>query len=485
MSAPTPLPTTNNPFIILSDDDDDNVTVAMSNLSSGKDVPPNDDATATTTTTNTTDDEFLGNESPHVPPIHPCDITLPTNQQAWCNLVQQQQLHDLPNASTIFDAQKLQKTVRYALFHLGAAAHFLVEGAPVTNKKVATAPITITLPDGSQVLSSHTCNLDIPWLPDSMTEAHIVPQLAHSSLISTRKFCDAGCQVTFDENECRVYYNKELVLVGDRGTKSNLWRLPINPIAKPTSNPTLQPLDLHVEPTQPITHSAFNLYIIPHRQIQLKYMHQCFLSPAIDTILRAVQNHQLENIPFMKSKLVQKHLAKSQATSKGHMKHHRAGIRSIRPKQNTSKIQVLEPVSLIHPNAQHTTPKAVPITIPHKTHEVSNIFCFAALANKQNGTFYTDATGALPTVSLDGNQYYFVAYDYDTNYIFAIPIKDVKDVTLVAACKEVLDTLRDKGYKPTLNITDNQAARPLKDYLKTEECAWHFVEQANHCVNAA
>ena len=89
-------------------------------------------------------------------------------------------------------------------------------------------------------------------------------------------------------------------------------------------------------------------------------MHQCFLSPAIDTILHAVQNHQLENILFMKSKLVQKHLAKSPATSKGHMKCPRAGIRSTRSKWNTSKIQVLEPTSLIHPNAQHSTPETVP-----------------------------------------------------------------------------------------------------------------------------
>ena len=49
---------------------------------------------------------------------------------------------------------------------------------------------------------------------------------------------------------------------------------------------------------------------------------------------------------------------------------------------------------------------------------MNNIFCFAALVDKQNGTLYTDATGALPVVSLEGNQYYFVAYDYDTNAIF-------------------------------------------------------------------
>ena len=127
----------------------------------------------------------------------------------------------------------------------------------------------------------------------------------------------------------------------------------------------------------------------------------------------------------------------------------------------------------------------MPVIVPDETHEVSNVFCYAALADKQKGTFYTDATGALPTVSLDGNQYYFIAYDYDSNYIFALPIKDVKDATLVNACKDVFKILKDKGYKPALNITDNQAVRPLKEYLKTEECDWQFVEPANHRVNAA
>ena len=80
-----------------------------------------------------------------------------------------------------------------------------------------------------------------------------------------------------------------------------------------------------------------------------------------------------------------------------------------------------------------------------ETHEVNNIFCFAALADKQTGTLYTDVTGALPVRSLDGFQYYFVAYDYDTNYIFAIPIKDVTDETIIKAFDGVFTMLTEKG----------------------------------------
>ena len=52
---------------------------------------------------------------------------------------------------------------------------------------------------------------------------------------------------------------------------------------------------------------------------------------------------------------------------------------------------------------------------PNKTNEANNIFCFAALADKQTGTMYTDQKGALPVRSLDGMQYFFIAYEHDTN----------------------------------------------------------------------
>jgi len=68
---------------------------------------------------------------------------------------------------------------------------------------------------------------------------------------------------------------------------------------------------------------------------------------------------------------------------------------------------------------------------------MNNIFCFAALADKQKGILYTDATGALPVVSLEGNQYYFIAYDYDTNAILAEPLRSVKDADIIAAFEKI------------------------------------------------
>ncbi len=77
--------------------------------------------------------------------------------------------------------------------------------------------------------------------------------------------------------------------------------------------------------------------------------------------------------------------------------------------------------------------------------------------------------GALPMVLLDGMQYFFITYDYDTNCIFAEPIADVKDATIITVFDKVFTKLTEKGYKPTFNVTDNQAATPLKAYLKRND----------------
>jgi len=97
---------------------------------------------------------------------------------------------------------------------------------------------------------------------------------------------------------------------------------------------------------------------------------------------------------------------------------------------------------------------------------------------------YTDATGALLTISLDGHQYYFIAYDYNNSYIFAEPIKDIKDTTLVEAFQRVFETLEDHGLKPTLNMTNDQAVKPIKAVLTRNDCKWKIcgtIQPSNKC----
>eukprot|EP00804_Cyclotella_cryptica_P029536 CCRYP_020583-RA/>CCRYP_020583-RA protein AED:0.35 eAED:0.26 QI:0/-1/0/1/-1/1/1/0/1386 len=365
------------------------------------------------------------------------------------------------------------KPPEYAILDSGATAHFIIKGATVRNKNPASDPLRIKLPDGSVITSTHTCNLDIPWLPNSVTEAHIVPGLAQSSLVATKKFCDAGCKITFDLDGCTIIYRGKVVLTGTRDPATGLWRVPINP-----TSPATTPRHHNLSPVKNDQPFAANLYTLPYKQQQLKYIHQSFFSPPSHTLIKAICNGQLEGIPFMTADLVRKYLAPSPATSKGRMKRPRQGIRSTRkwPPMNTGKNCPPQDT----PSSYNTNATIIPID-----ECTCNVLCYAALADKHNGTMYTDATGALPAVTLEGNQYYFIAYAYDLNYIFAIPIPNLRDETILKAFDEVFQTLKSKGFKPAFNVTDNQAAVPIKTYLNQEQTSWQFVEPNNHRVNAA
>ena len=101
-----------------------------------------------------------------------------------------------------------------AVADAGTTGHFVLPDTPITNLKIARHPLKINLPDGACLTSTHTYTLDIPRLPIVVKEAHIVPVLAHASLISIKILCNAGCKVTYNDDECRVYYNKKVVWLG-------------------------------------------------------------------------------------------------------------------------------------------------------------------------------------------------------------------------------------------------------------------------------
>ena len=122
------------------------------------------------------------------------------------------------------------------------------------------------------------------------------------------------------------------------------------------------------------------------------------------------------------------------------------------------------------PTLIDTFPDHAPNVFPLAEERVSNVFCCAALADANTGTFYTDMSGKFPVMSLEGMQAYFIAYDYDINCIFAILVKDFTNETIVEAFGTVFNGLKSKGFTPQLNVTDNQATRPIKEYLKKEHC---------------
>ena len=124
----------------------------------------------------------------------------------------------------------------HAIADTGATSIFVMEGVDVDNKRVALTPLTIRLPDGRKVHSTHECDINIPGLPTCLT-GHIVPHLAVASLIGIRPLCKAGCTVTFDDDKCDVIFQGNVILRGYKDAATDLWTLPLTADAMKTAHP--------------------------------------------------------------------------------------------------------------------------------------------------------------------------------------------------------------------------------------------------------
>ena len=116
---------------------------------------------------------------------------------------------------------------------------------------------------------------------------------------------------------------------------------------------------------------------------------------------------------------------------------------------------------------------------------IAHVFCFGAFTNKVSGVVYNDLTGNFPFMSIDGSVCFFVLYHYKTNTILVKAIANVDDRSIFATYKEIFETLEveAKGYKPKINVMDNQATKYIKKFLTNKECSLQLVEPHNYHVN--
>jgi hypothetical protein len=116
---------------------------------------------------------------------------------------------------------------------------------------------------------------------------------------------------------------------------------------------------------------------------------------------------------------------------------------------------------------------------------IANIFCFGAFADKNSGIVYHNLTGSFPFMLFYGSVCFFVLSHYESNAILATPIVGLDDVSIFNAYKKYFEDLTVKGFKPKLNVMDNQATKHIKKILTENDCKLQMVKPHNHRVNAA
>ncbi len=224
-------------------------------------------------------------------------------------------------------------------------------------------------------------------------------------------------------------------------------------------------------------------------------------NPKISSLLKASRKRFLKGCPNLSKELVTKYLILSPATAKGHMKCPKKGIRSTSKNARTKGDDVQHvpiPIPQVAPPILQRyikEPRPYPglaydarldsVNIIPDDESIANVFCFGAFTDKISGVVYNDLTDNFPFMSIDGSVCFFVLYHYELNAILVKAIANVDDHSIYKAYKEVFETLEAKGYKPKMNVMDNQATKFIKKFLTTEECELQVVEPHNHRVNAA
>ena len=98
---------------------------------------------------------------------------------------------------------------------------------------------------------------------------------------------------------------------------------------------------------------------------------------------------------------------------------------------------------------------------------------------------YGDLTGRYPTISASGNQYVLVVYDLDSSVILAEPMKNRTKGEILRCYKAIHKVLAKNGFKPKLQVMDNEASRVLCDYIAKNDIELQLAPPYMHRQNLA
>eukprot|EP00804_Cyclotella_cryptica_P019678 CCRYP_016444-RA/>CCRYP_016444-RA protein AED:0.41 eAED:0.38 QI:0/0/0/1/0/0/3/0/339 len=315
----------------------------------------------------------------------------------------------------------------YGILDSGATDIYLKDSAPLQNINYNHVPINVTIPNGKTMSSSASATVPIPQLPSGAVRIH------HPR---TQQEFNLGCTVRFSDHECIVTFNDIEVLRGKKNNKNGLFFYP----ARQAHN------------------FAGGVHQSTTMEETVKFLHQCLFSPTVNTLCKAIDNGQLVGFPHLTSKMVRKYLPESTATAKDTSTEQRKGLRSTTKGISTSMQE-----------------QDIDFNPTQEDVDEVQLFIGATIGEQNPGTAYTDQTGNFPVRSFHGNRCQFVAYDYRSNAILVRALKDQTDASLLTAFQDVYAYLTKRGFRPRLNVMDNQCSKAIQQFIESSNAQIQLV----------
>lgn len=273
--------------------------------------------------------------------------------------------------------------------------------------------------------ATHTADLNLDHFPITLSSSaktsSVFPQLKHKALISLGQFCDSGFDCKLTATAVYLLKGTTQTKIGTRDSFTKLWSMD----KADTYDPALAPLPLQ----------ANNAYTQKSLRDLVVYLHQAAFSPVPSTWIAAIDAGFFTTWPGLTADLVRKHLPKSVATSKGHMRKTKMNIRSTKTTAPAAASKNFTPAEMT------------------STHDRTSVVHFKPM--QITGKISTDQMGRFPHTSSNGTKYIMACHVHDTNGILTECLKSRDDKELTRAFTVIHEYLVSRGLTPKVQLLDN------------------------------
>ena len=342
----------------------------------------------------------------------------------------------------------------------GASKHYFTQRdvAALTSIKTVNNGPRVNLPNGTIVQATKSGTIPLhSSLTCNATKAHVFPALASASLISIGQLCDDGCTAVLDQNTLNVFKNGHTVLRGVRNRTDGLWDINLTAHRKIFDN--------HLPQSTTISTQSMNAIIRRDKtKLELaQYLHACAFSPALSSFQKAIRKGHFLTWPGIRDINFEKTLIATVPAAKGHLDQERQNLQSTK----STEEEFTEDFHL------------------KKESEKSNEYVSLVIPFNAKTTSHTDLTGRFSYKSSSGNEYLYVLYDYDSNVILALPIKNRQAKTLATAWETLHQQIIHTGHKTKHFILDNEISTEVKNAFKKYKITFELTPPNMHRRNAA
>ena len=241
---------------------------------------------------------------------------------------------------------------------------------------------------------------------------------------------------------------------------SELFWNPLVPIVRNNTTKTKQVPPARLPPQD----AVFNVFKLKTQHELVQYLHASASFPTEPAWLRAVKNRQYASLPGLTPKVITKHFPKSEEILKGHARKTKSSQRSTKRKPGWED-------NLINKNEANPTAE----TTPPITTEC-NIFVQIYNVEQDEALLkiYTDQTGHFPKKSSQGNQYFMVLTELDSNTTILLEgiKKNHTSGEMIRAYQNLVDCLKTAGIQPKHHVLDNECSVDFKAMITKNQMTY-------------